>query len=117
MHLPAYALGDDTVAVTKVRGRKLWLYALAVDPAVRRQGRATALIRALPATRISVRALMPEDWEDGSALLRALAGHPEALTQWEMNIGARHQLFTPGGRVNTGARHRYSPLFTVIHRS
>ncbi len=84
MHLPAYALGDDTVAVTKVRGRKLWLYALAVDPAVRRQGRATALIRALPATRISVPALMPEDWEDGSALLRALGGRLEALTQWEM---------------------------------
>ena len=82
--LPAYALGGDTVAVTKVRGRKLWLYALAVDPSSRRRGRATALIRALPATRISVPALMPEDWEEGSALLRALGGRLEPLTQWEM---------------------------------
>ncbi len=85
MQLPAYALGDDSVAVVKVRGRKLWMYALAVDPAGRRQGRATALVRALPATRISVPALMPEEWDAGSAFLRALGGRLEPLTQWEMN--------------------------------
>ena len=95
MQLPAYALGDDTVAVTKVRGRKLWLYALAVDPASRRQGRATALIRALPATRISVPALMPEDWEEGSALLRALGGrlepaHPMGDGYWCQAPISRH---------------------------
>ena len=95
IQLPAYALGDDTVAVTKVRGRKLWMYALAVDPANRRRGRATALIRALPATRISVPALMPEDWEEGSALLRALGGRLEPLAQWEMNNGARHRYSSP----------------------
>ena len=113
MHLPAYALGDDTVAVTKVRGRKLWLYALAVDPASPSPGRATALIRALPATRISVPALMPEDWEDGSALLRALGGRLEALTQWEMNNWCQAPLSRQAVGMNTGARHRYSPLFTV----
>jgi ribosomal protein S18 acetylase RimI-like enzyme len=82
--LPAYALGDDTVAVAKLRGRKMWLYALAVDPTSRRRGRASALIRSLPATRISVPALMPEEWEAGTALLRSLGSRLDPLAQWEM---------------------------------
>ena len=84
MQLPAYALGDDTVAIAKLRGRKMWLYALAVDPASRRRGRATALVRALPATRVSVPALMPEEWAAGAALLRSLGGREDSLSQWEM---------------------------------
>ena len=84
--LPAYALGDDTVAVAKLRGRKMWLYALAVDPANRRQGRASALIRSLPATRISIPALMPEEWEAGTALLRSLGSRLDPLAQWEMAL-------------------------------
>jgi ribosomal-protein-alanine N-acetyltransferase len=82
--LPAYALGDDTVAVAKLRGRKMWLYALAVDPVNRRLGRASALIRSLPATRISIPALMPEEWDSGTALLRSLGSRLDPLTQWEM---------------------------------
>jgi ribosomal protein S18 acetylase RimI-like enzyme len=84
MHLPAYALGDDTVAVGKLRGKKLWLYALAVDPAERGRGRGTALVRALPASGISVPALIPEEWADASGFLRSLGGRLDQHAQWEM---------------------------------
>ncbi len=84
VQLPAYALGDDTVAFVKVRGRRLWLYALAVDPASRGLGRGTALMRALPGHRISIPALIPEGWPAATGFLTALGGRQDEHAQLEM---------------------------------
>ena len=83
-HLPAYALGDETVAVAKLRGRRLWLYALAVAPEARGHGHGTALMRALPTARIGIPALIPEDWAGAAAFLRSVGASPDRHAQWEM---------------------------------
>ena len=81
---PAYALGDDTVAFGEAARRRLWLYALAVDPAERGEDGAPRSMRALPASGISVPALIPEEWADASGFLRSLGGRLDQHTQWEM---------------------------------
>jgi ribosomal protein S18 acetylase RimI-like enzyme len=84
VHLPAYALGDAAVAVGKLRGRRFWLYALGVDPRRRRRGLGTALLRALPGTRVGVPALLPGDWPGVSEFLESAGGVRERHMQYEM---------------------------------
>jgi ribosomal protein S18 acetylase RimI-like enzyme len=83
-HLPALAFGRHAVAIGKGRGDRFWLYALAVDPARRRHGLATRALAHLPAAYIGVPALLPEDWWEAGALLRALGAMTESHWQWEM---------------------------------
>jgi ribosomal protein S18 acetylase RimI-like enzyme len=79
----AFALDDSAVAVGKPRGDRFWLYGLAVDPAVRRQGVGGSLLRALPG-RVGVPALVPETWEGGVAFMDAIGGQRESYSQWEL---------------------------------
>jgi len=83
-HVPAFALGGRAVVIGKRRADRFWLYALAVDPARRRRGIATRAIASLPVVTIGVPALMPEEWWEGGALLRALGAVTESHWQWEM---------------------------------
>ncbi|HEU0193226.1 MAG TPA: GNAT family N-acetyltransferase [Gaiellales bacterium] len=86
LHVPAYALDERAVAFGKQRGRRMWLYAFAVDPAQRRRGHGRALLRGLPAPRLGIPSLMPEAWTDGVAFLEALGGIRERHTQYEMTL-------------------------------
>lgn len=81
--LRAYALGDTAVALGKPRGERFWLYGLAVDPAVRRHGLGTALLRALPGA-VGVPALVPETWRGAVAFLDSAGGEREGYSQWEL---------------------------------
>jgi len=83
-HLPALAFGRHAVALGKGRGDRFWLYALAVDPAHRRHGLATRALSHLPATYVGVPALLPEDWWEAGALMRAVGAMTESHWQWEM---------------------------------
>jgi ribosomal protein S18 acetylase RimI-like enzyme len=83
-HLPAYGLGEAAVALGKQRGQRLWLYALAVDPAARRRGLGTRLVRSLPGERVGVPALIPETWPGATAFLAAVGGERERFDQWEL---------------------------------
>lgn len=84
LHMPAYGLDERAVAFGKQRGRRMWLYSFAVDPAQRRRGAGQALMRGLPAPRLGIPSLMPEDWRAGVAFLEALGGVRERYTQYEM---------------------------------
>lgn len=83
-HLPAKRLDGRAVLLGKGRGDRFWLYALAVDPAVRRRGMAKRALSMLPAGWIGVPALMPEEWWEAGALLRGLGALRESHWQWEM---------------------------------
>lgn len=83
-HIPALALDGRVVAIGKQRGERFWLYALAVDPARRRHGDATRALASLSADVIGIPALVPEEWWEGGALLRALGAVTESHWQWEM---------------------------------
>jgi ribosomal protein S18 acetylase RimI-like enzyme len=83
-HLPAQRLDGHAVVVGKGRGDRFWLYALAVDPARRRHGLATRALSLLPAGWIGIPALLPEEWWEAGALLRALGAMTESHWQWEM---------------------------------
>jgi [ribosomal protein S18]-alanine N-acetyltransferase len=84
LHVPAYALDERAVAFGKQRGRRMWLYSFAVDPGQRRRGAGRELMRGLPAPRLGIPSLMPEDWRDGVAFLEALGAIRERHTQYEM---------------------------------
>ena len=83
-HLPALAYGRHCVVIGKRRGDRFWLYALAVDPARRRHGHASRALAHLPAAWVGVPALLPEDWWEAGALLRAHGAMTESHWQWEM---------------------------------
>jgi ribosomal protein S18 acetylase RimI-like enzyme len=83
-HLPALALGDDAVVIGRRRGRRFWLYALAVDPGRRGAGIGRTALAALGAEWLAVPALVPEEWSEAHGFLRAVGGEPEAFSQSEM---------------------------------
>jgi [ribosomal protein S18]-alanine N-acetyltransferase len=83
-HLPAFALGDEAVALGKARGRRFWLYALAVAPGARRHGLGSRILRALPGERVGVPALVPDTWPDAAAFMDAMGGRRERHSQWEL---------------------------------
>jgi ribosomal protein S18 acetylase RimI-like enzyme len=81
---PALALDSEAVVLGRQRGERFWLYALGVDPQRRRRGLATRALSLLPTPFIGVPALVPEEWYDGRATLRALGASTEQHWQWEM---------------------------------
>jgi ribosomal protein S18 acetylase RimI-like enzyme len=83
-HLPAHQLDRHAVVLGKRRGDRFWLYALAVDPERRRRGLATRTLSLLPSAWIGIPALLPEEWWEAGALLRALGAMSESHWQWEM---------------------------------
>jgi ribosomal protein S18 acetylase RimI-like enzyme len=83
-HLPALALGDDALVIGRRRGRRFWLYALAVDPARRGAGNGRAALAALGAEWVAVPALVPEEWSEAHGFLRAVGAQADAFSQWEM---------------------------------
>jgi len=83
-HLPALAMGDQAVVIGRRRGRRFWLYALAVDPAARGAGIGRTTLAALNAEWIAVPALVPEEWAPLHGFLRALGAEHDAFAQWEM---------------------------------
>jgi ribosomal protein S18 acetylase RimI-like enzyme len=88
-HLPAQMLGGDAVVFGRRRGRRFWLYALAVDPSRRGAGLGRAAVAALGAEWIAVPALVPDEWAAAHAFLRAIGAAPDALSQWEMRRDLR----------------------------
>jgi ribosomal protein S18 acetylase RimI-like enzyme len=83
-HLPAQALGDEAILIGRRRGRRFWLYALAVDPAARGVGLGRNALGALNAEWMAVPALVPEEWPDAHGFLRSMGAEPDAFAQWEM---------------------------------
>ena len=83
-HLPAFALGDEAVALGKQRGERFWLYAVGVAPEARRHGVGARMMRALPGVRVGVPALVPDTWPDALAFFDAVGGKRERHSQWEM---------------------------------
>lgn len=81
--LRAFALGEAAVALGKPRHERFWLYGFGVDPAVRRRGVGTSLLRALPG-RVGVPALVPETWRGAVAFLDSAGGEREGYSQWEL---------------------------------
>jgi ribosomal protein S18 acetylase RimI-like enzyme len=85
-HLEAWELGRGAVALGKLRSGRAWLYAVAVDPALRRRGLATRLVASLPAATAGIPALVPGEWTGALAWLDALGAVPEHNWQWEMRL-------------------------------
>jgi ribosomal protein S18 acetylase RimI-like enzyme len=86
LHLPAHQ-ADGAVLLGKSRGGRFSLYALAVDPARRREGLGRAALAALPSAAIAVPALVPEEWDDARAFLAGLGAEQDEHWQWEMRLG------------------------------
>lgn len=86
----AYALDGATAIISNPAGAAVALRALIVPPDLRRQGRATRLLRALfalyPEKKWLVSAICPE--EIGGELLTGLGFTRQPLSQWQM----RHSL-------------------------
>jgi ribosomal protein S18 acetylase RimI-like enzyme len=82
--IPAQVLAGSVLLFGKRRGDQFWLYAIAVDPAHRREGLATRAVIALDAAWVGVPALVPQEWEQARLLFSSMGGTVEPHTQWEM---------------------------------
>lgn len=84
-----YALDGAYAVITNPDAEVVGLRALIVPPELRRQGRATRLMRAIfarhPGKHWVLSAIMPEDI--GGELLASLGFTRTALTQWQMRLG------------------------------
>lgn len=85
-HLPALSMGGQGVVIGRRRGRRFWLYALAVDPDRRGRGIGRRILAGLGVDAISVPALLPEEWTDAHGFLLAVGGKLEHHRQWEMRL-------------------------------
>ncbi|MEP7290900.1 MAG: GNAT family N-acetyltransferase [Chloroflexota bacterium] len=85
----AYELDGATAILSNPSGAVVALRAMIVAPELRRQGRATRLLKALfaayPEKKWVVSATCPE--EIGGELLAGLGFERQAITQWQMRLG------------------------------
>ena len=84
LHVPAWSLDRRVVVLGHRRRDRFWLYGIATHPAHRGRGLARSALAALGVAWLGVPALMPEEWGDGTAFLRALGAEPDAHAQYEM---------------------------------
>lgn len=84
LHVPAWSLDRRVVVLGHRRRDRFWLYAVATDPAHRGRGLARSALAALGVAWLGVPALVPEEWGEGIAFLRALGAEQDAHAQFEM---------------------------------
>jgi ribosomal protein S18 acetylase RimI-like enzyme len=84
MHVPAWSLDRRVVVLGHRRRDRFWLYGIATDPAHRGRGLARSALASLGVAWLGVPALVPEEWSDGIAFLRALGADSDAHAQYEM---------------------------------